>query len=162
MADHRETRPQSTDSASSSVGVAVPPARRSEFGAAVLTLALWALLIDMAVETFQSGAPVRWWVAGVASTYLLLTALLLWRPAARERFGWSRRATAALFVLIGLLALTAWLPGGLTNGVRMLRQPTSIVLSVVSALAVVGAGIVLIGLRLVPWWGRIALGILAL
>ena len=65
-------------------------------------------------------------------------------------------------MLLGLLAFTAWLPGGLTNGVAMLRQPTSVVLSTVSALAVGAAGLVLVRVRVLPWWGLATVGVLAL
>ncbi len=148
------------DAATSVIATPAPSGRR-EFGAALLSILLWALLIDAAVETFLSGAPVRWWVTGIAATYLSLTAVVLWRGP-RDRFGWSRRATASFFVLLALLAATVWLPEGLTNGVAMLRQSTSVVLSAVSALAVAVAWLVLVRVRFLPWWGRAAVGLLAL
>lgn len=161
MSDQKDVQPQSPQAASSAITTAASPASRpSELGAGALTLVLWLLLIDAAVETFLSGAPVRWWVAGVAAAYLGLTAVV-WR-ASGDRFGWSMRATASFFVFLALLAATVWLPGGLTKGVALLRQPTSVVLSAVSALAVGLAGLVLVRVRLLPWWGRVALGVLAL
>jgi hypothetical protein len=134
--------------------------RQRELGAAALTVVLWLLLIDVAVETFMNGAPVRWWVAGVVAAFLSLAAVVSWRGS--NRFGWSRSATASFFVLLGLLAWTVWLPDGLTNGVAMLRQPTTIILSAVSALAVAAAGLMLVRVRFLPWWGRAAFGLLAL
>lgn len=161
MSDQKNVQPQPPPAATSATTTAAAPAgTRSELGAAALTFVLWLLLVDAAVETFLSGAPVRWWVAGVVAAYLGLTAVV-WR-ASGDRFGWSRRATASLFVLLGLLAGTAWLRDGLTNGAAMLRQPTSVVLSAVSALAVAAAGLVLVRGRFLPWWGRTALGLVAL
>lgn len=162
MSDHQDPERPSTQSAQASIVTAAPPIprRHSELGAAALTIALGLLLIDAAVETFLSGAPVRWWVVGVVAVFLTLIAGVLWRGSA-NRFGWPRRVTASCFVLLGLLAWTVWLPDGLTNGVAMLRQPTSVVLSAVSALAVAAAGLVLVRVRFLPWWGRAALGLLA-
>ena len=127
----------------------------------IAALLLSLLLLDAAVETFSSGAPVRWWVAGVVAAYLGLAVVAL-RRGPDTLVSRSRYATAAVFVLLGLLAWTAWLPDGLTNGVVMLRQPTSAILSAVSALAVAVAGLVLVRLRFLPWWGRAVLGLLAL
>ena len=126
MNDQQAMQPQPPPAASSVTTTAAPAGRLSEIGAAGLTLVLWALLVDAAVETFLSGAPVRWWVAGIVAAYLGLAAVV-WR-ASGDRFGWSRRATASLFVLLGVLALSAWMPDGLTHGVRMLKQPAGIVL----------------------------------
>jgi len=160
MNDQEAVQPQPPPAASAVTTAPAPASRLSEVGAAGLTLVLWALLADAAVETFLSGAPVRWWVAGVVAAYLGLTAAV-WRSSG-DRFGWPVRATASFFVLLGLLAFTAWLPEGLIDGVRMLRQPTSTVLSAVSALAVVAAGLVLVRARVLPWWGLAAVGFLAL
>lgn len=162
MSDHQNPERPSTQSSQASVVTAAPPVsrRRDELGAAALTIVLCLLLIDAAVETFLGGAPVRWWVAGVVAVYLGLTAFV-WR-ASGDRFGWSMRATASFLALLGVLALTAWLPDGLTNGVAMLTQPTSVVLSAVSAIAVAVAGLLLLRVRFLPWWGRAALGLLAL
>ena len=121
---------------------------------------LWALLVDAAVETFLSGAPVRWWVAGIVAAFLGSAIVALRVP--RTRVSWSSHATASVLVLLGLLAWTAWLPEGLIHGVQMFRQPTPVVLSAVSALAVAVAGLVLVRLNWLPWWGRAVLGLLAL
>jgi len=163
MSDSQPPEPSPTQGSQASSVKAPPqvPRRQSELGAAALTIVLCLLLIDAAVETFVSGAPVRWWVAGVAAAFLSLIAGVLWRGPA-NRFGWSSRATASVFVLLGLLAGTVWLRDGLTNGVAMLRLPTSVILSTVSALAVAAAGLMLVRVRFLPWWGRAALGLLAL
>ena len=105
-------------------------------GVAALAIILYAALVDAAIETFLSGSPVRWWVAGAVALYFALTlALWRWDRPRWERLGWSSRATAGFFVLLGVLTLTAWLHGGLTDGVRLLGQPTSTVLATITAAA---------------------------
>jgi len=135
---------------------------RSEFGAAAFTIVFYALLVDAAVETFLSGSPIRLLVVATVAAYMTLT-VGTWRFGGplRGRFGRSAHASASFYVLVALLVATAWLPEGLIRGVTLLRQPTSVVLSAVSAIAVAYAGIVLTRARLLPWWGRAALGALA-
>src|ERR1700686_1295248 len=88
--------------------------------AAGLAIALYIVVIDAAVETFLSGSPVRWWVVGVVATYLALSVgLWRYRRPLWQRMGWSASASASFFLLLGLLAFTAWLPGGLRDGVRV-------------------------------------------
>ena len=86
---------------------ATPSARaaRRETRARILTVLLSLLLLDAAVETFSSGAPVRWRVAGVVAAYLGLAVVV--RPRVPDTLvSWSRLATASVFVLLGLLAWT--------------------------------------------------------
>ena len=139
--DTKEQPPLRESSAAASAPAA--QTRGSEPGAAALTIGLWLLLADAAVETFSSGAPVRWWVAGVVAAYLGLAVVV------RRRVSWGRQATAAVFVLLGLLA-DRLVARRATNGVVMLRQPTPAVLSAVSALAVAVAGLVLVRLKVLP------------
>lgn len=161
MVDNKDAQPSNLTSATTSVPAA--PAQRKELGAAVLTVLFSLLLIDAAVETFLSGAPVRWWVAGVTSTYLAVV-LLFWRSSVRlrDRISWPARRNASFVTLVGLFALTAYLPGGLTEGVRILGQPTSTVLALISGLAVAGAGLAIIRAGLLPWWGAVAVGLFAI
>ncbi len=130
-----------------------PPSTR-ELGFATLSILLYLLLIDTAVETFLSGAPVRWIIAGTVAGYGALS-VLLWRRA-----GWAVKATVSLLVLLGLLAATAWRPEGLSHGMTLLRQPTSTVLAVISALAVMLSGSILVRLKFVPIPARAAIGVL--
>src|SRR5438270_14030154 len=99
---------------------------------AALALSMSLLLLDAAIETFVSGSPVRWWAAGVVAAYIALSSLL-WK---RKTFTWAATASAAFITLTALLAFTAWLPGGLTDGLRLLGQPTSRVWSLVTSAAI--------------------------
>jgi hypothetical protein len=136
--------------------------RRTEFGAAALAILFYALLVDATVETFLSGSPVRWWTTVTIAGYAALT-IAIWRawPSAWARFDWGRRATASLFLVLGLLAVSAWLPGGLSDGVTLLRQPMSTVLSLVTAFAIALAAFNIIRFGFVPLWPRLMSGLLA-
>lgn len=117
-----------------------PVARRARTALGVAgTVAANALLIDAAIETVLSGAPVRWWIAGAVLAYLASTVLLWWwayrggkTTPALETFGFG-----AAYLLLGLTAASAWSPAGLDHGLRLAGQPTATVLAIVSALATV-------------------------
>lgn len=159
----QSTVPSSVKIRHDSVATASPgsPTRRGKLGVASFTFALWVVLIDAAVETFLSGSPVRWWVAGTAVAFLCLVGVAL--PFRRRvGLGWSQLATASSFVVLGTIALTAWLPHGSTNGVRIFQQPTSAVFSGISMLALVIAGVMCIRTPSLPLWGRAACGLLAM
>src|SRR5436190_1458904 len=124
---------------------------RSQLATTTLAIALYLVLVDAAVETVLSGSSVRWWVVGVVAMYLALS-LWLWRgrPSVWQRIGWPVRASASFFLLMGLLVFTGWLPGGLTNGIRVAGAQTSTVLSLLTAVAIVLAGVSLVR-RSWPW-----------
>ena len=105
-------------------------------GAIALAFLLYALLADAAIETFASGSSVRWWVAGIIVVYTAASVVLWRRPRLWDRLGWRNRAAASFFLLLGLLAFTAWLPGGQVAGVELAAQPTSTVFTAVTAVAV--------------------------
>src|ERR1700686_115640 len=93
------------------------PRRPLAIAILILAIALYVAVIDAAVETFRSGSPVRWGVVGVVGAYLALSVgLWRYRRPAWQRMGWSACASASFFLLLGLLAFTVWLPGGLTDG----------------------------------------------
>lgn len=133
----------------------------SQRGPAALAVTLSVLLFDAAVETFVTGSPVRWWVAGIVAAYVALGAFL-WqrRPSTWQRFGWSARASASFFLLLGLLTFTAWLPSGLTDGIRLLAQPTSRVLSLLTTAVIALAGTSLVRLSWLPRWAKVVIGLL--
>lgn len=131
-------------------------ARLDELGWATLAALLFALLIDAAVETVMGGSPVRWWVAG-AVVLLGGVLALLWR-----RSTWPTRALAAAFTLLAALAFTAWRPGGLEQGLTLLRLPTATLLAGVTGLAVILAVFLVARIRFVPVAARWAAGIIAL
>jgi transglutaminase-like putative cysteine protease len=137
----------------------VPPQQR--FSADVLAFVFYALALDIAIETFWSGSSVRWWVVAVVVVYLAVCGLARWQTeGVPGRFRPVAGSTASLFVVLGLLAGTAWLPGGLTDGVRALRQPTPIVMSAVTGIAIAMAGVTLIRSAFVPSAGKWLVGAL--
>jgi len=112
-------------------------------------------LLDTAVETFLSGAPVRLAVVVAVAIFFALLAIA-WR-----RTQWTTRAIGSLLFFLVLLVGTAWLPGGLDRSIVLVRQPTSSVLAAITGLAVLAAGISLVRLPM-PLWFRsvgIALGV---
>jgi len=137
--------------------------RRAKLGAAALTVVLYALLADAAVETFLSGSPVRWGVAATVATYMALT-VCLWRFGGSlwNRFEWSARASASFLVLLGLLAATAWLPDGLTSGLTVLGRPTEAVFASFTALAILAGAARVASVSRVPMWMRTGVVLLAL
>ena len=134
----------------------------SPLAAAGLAIALYIAVMDAAVETFLSGSPVRWWVVGGVAAYLAASAALWrYRPSVWQRMGWSARASASFFLLLGLLAFTVWLPGGLTDGIRVAGQSTSRVLSLFTTVVIGLAGVSLVRLSWLPRWAKVAAGLLA-
>jgi len=134
--------------AEAAVGGSVTPSPRGSglaaAGWAVTAIVALLALVDVAVETFWSGSPVRWWVAPPVIAFVVLSAWL-WKPGGlgAKRWGWEGAAAWSAGGFLFLLAVTAWLPEGQTNGVRLLLQPTATVLTLVTAAAVVLAGFVL-------------------
>ena len=138
------------------------PTPSSPLAVASLAIALYIAVIDAAVETFRGGSPARWWVVGAVVAYLAISVgLWRYRPSEWQRMGWSGRASASFFLLLGLLAFTVWLPGGLTDGLRVAGQPTSRVLSLFTAVVIVLAGLSLVRLSWLPRWAKIVAGLLA-
>ena len=128
----------------------------------MLAFVLYALLLDIAIETFWSGSPVRWWVVAVAVVYLALCGFIRWREAkVPEKLRPVAGPTASLLVILGLLAVTAWLPAGLTEGVRVLRQPTAVVLATLVAAGVALSAIALATWNTLPRGVRIGFGVIA-
>jgi hypothetical protein len=106
-------------------------------GTTVLAAVIVFALLDAVVETVWSGSPIRWWVAPPV-IFFIAAILWLWRPggALLRRTGPGSAASTLVGGLLLLLAATAWLPGGQTDGVRMLGQPTAAVLAAAMAAAV--------------------------
>jgi transglutaminase-like putative cysteine protease len=112
--------------------------------AAAIALLLSAALADAAIETVRSGAPVRWWaVAAVAGYFVAIGSLWRWGRWRFDRAGWTRTANVAFVLLAALLPATAWGPDGLDRGLRFIGQPTPVLLSAASAVAIAGAAFVL-------------------
>lgn len=123
---------------------------------AALAILLYLLLADAVVETILNQSPVQWIVLGTMAAYFIVSAAL-WRY-----MSWSARVAASILVVLALAAGTAWLPGGLTHGIALLRQPTETILAAVTGLALLLAILILVRWKFVPLWGRVALGVIAL
>jgi hypothetical protein len=132
-----------------------PPATTRGALAPAAAICLYLVLLDALVETWWSGSGVRVWLAGTAGLLIAVTALL-WR-----RTTWSSRAALAATALLAGVATTAYLPGGLTFGVRIAGGATSVVLSAIASLAVAAAGITVWQFRPLPRPLRAALAIVA-
>jgi hypothetical protein len=128
---------------------------------AALAIVLYLAIADAAVETLLRDSPLRWWIAGAAALYLVLCAGV-WRlmPKLWRRLNWVDQAGLSLVVLLALMSVTAWMPGGLDQGLNLLGQPTAIVLALVSAAVVALSGIFLARLPFVPLSGKIVAGFL--
>jgi hypothetical protein len=133
-----------------------PPSALGQPGIAALAGVLGLVLLDLAIETFLAGSPVRWIAAGVVATCAALGVLL------RRRLSAPAVAWSALFVLLGLVAVAAWMPNGTTAGVVVLRQPTSRVLAAVAVIGVVLASLTIARLKFLPLPGKAIVGLVAL
>jgi len=131
--------------------------RRFRMDAAVVAAAVGlAIFLDAAIETFLAGSLVRWWVVGAAALYILATA-----ATCRSRIGWRGRVAIGSIGMMALVAVTAWGPAGLSDGIRIAGQPTTRVLAVLAGIGVTLAGLVLIRLELAPLAVRVAVGAIA-
>jgi hypothetical protein len=132
------------------------PSGRPPLTALLAAAASGALFIDAAVETFAAGAAVRWWMVGAAVLYAGVTAVT-WR----RHIGWQGRLAIGVLGLLGVIAATAWGPGGLADGVRLFGQPTTRVLALLAAAGVGLAGVALVRVPALPMAARVAAGAIA-
>jgi hypothetical protein len=133
-----------------------------QIAALFATLVALVALLDAAIETVIGGSPVRWWVAPPAVALVVLV-VFLWRPGGplARRLGWTGAAVTTLGGLGVLVAASAWMPGGLENGIRIAAQPTAVVLSALSLGAVALSAAVTLRARALPLWFRLAVAALA-
>jgi hypothetical protein len=124
-------------------------------------LALDALVIDAAYETWRSGSPLRLTVVLVTAAFVALT---LWVVSQGGRIGgrgWLTDPAAPLIVLLGFLIAATGSREGAARGLVMLRQPTPIVLAGTMLALVLLATFRLIGPPGVrAWWARLSLAAL--
>jgi hypothetical protein len=127
--------------------------------AAVSLVLLNLLVLDTAVETWRSSSPLKGWVALATAVYL---AAVLWalsqgaRPAVR---GWLAQPPAPLLFFLGLLVATTSMTDGMTNGLRLLGQPTPTVLLATMLGLVVLAGLRLITANRLTAWIKLIFGV---
>jgi hypothetical protein len=122
----------------------------------ILAVGLYLLLVDVALETVLSGSPLRWFVAGIVAGYLAVSVVL------QRRFGWGATAACSLIVLAATIALSAWLPAGLSHGIVALRQSSAVLLSAATVLAILLAAFVAARLNVLPVAGRVVAAGLAI
>jgi Transglutaminase-like superfamily len=148
--------PPSSDSRSP-LSVAPEGSKTSSIAAIAIAGVGAAVMIDLAVETFIGESALRWWAVAAAAVYLALTV-----AARRRNIGWSSQLTIVLVFALGLAAATAWLPAGLANGIRLAGQPTSRVLSGLTAGALVVAIVIVLRATILPLAVRLVISLLAL
>ncbi len=132
-----------------------------KIGTGLVYLLLHLALIDVAVETFVSDSPIRWWVVGVTLGYLaLLVSFRFGMPALWARVPIGAKLTAGLLVLLGLVVAAVWMPGGFETGLRAGAQPTHRVYAALTAVALLLAMALLLTMRRLPVALRIGLVLL--
>jgi peroxiredoxin len=127
----------------------------AKIGFAALALLLYAGVAAAAVETFLAESSLRWVTVGTAGAYAVITALI-WRWTR-----WAVRAALSFLVLVALLAFAAWSTQGADPGIVLAQQPTSVLLSVFTAVAIALGGVLLTVRRGLPVVVRIVAGLLA-
>lgn len=123
-------------------------------GLLLVRLALDAALVDVAVETWFSGSPVKLWVAGPVALYIVLSVWALMAGARLAAPGIVTQTPAAGYVFLGILAALTQDPAGLTVGLRFLKQPTPVVLAGMVGLVSVLAALRFVQQKGTPWWVR--------
>ncbi|HEY3380574.1 MAG TPA: hypothetical protein VGK32_02340 [Vicinamibacterales bacterium] len=98
-------------------------------GAVLVRLALDAVVIDAAYETWNSPSPIRIGVVAATAVYFLLSLWVLSKGGRIGGRGWLTDPLAPLFLLLLFLVAATWTLGGVSLGVTVLRQPTPVVLA---------------------------------
>lgn len=109
-----------------------------------LFAAMSVLLVDALAETQAAGAPGRWWLTAI----IVLHALVV--TASWRRTTWTDKTRLSIVTLAAALAVTAWLPDGLSNGVHLATLSTSTVLCMSAATACVWAAVTAVRVRRWP------------
>jgi hypothetical protein len=126
-------------------------------GILALRLALDALLIDAAYETWRSASPLRTIVVLVTAAFVLLTLWVLSQGGRIGGRGWLTDPAAPLVLLLGLLVAASGSRDGVAHGIVMLGQPANAVLAGTMVLLVALATFRLVGPAGVrTWWARLA------
>ncbi len=162
LEDLKAGRPPGTRTAVGSPAIAQETvvARRTKpplwgrLGASSLAILFDLLLLDLAIETYLRGSSARRLVDIVVGAYFVLT-VWLWR-----KMGWLVKAALSSLLLLALFAYAAWQPTDFREGIVLLGQTTSILLSVVTGGAVAFAGIALARLKFLRLPGSLVVALL--
>lgn len=100
-----------------------------------LFTAISLLLADALAETHAAGAPSRWWLTAIVVIHALAV------TASWRRTTWTERTRLSIVTVATALAVTAWLPEGLSNGIRLATLSTSTVLCLSAGAACVWAAL---------------------
>lgn len=119
-----------------------------------VSVLLYLLLVDLAVETFLDDAAVWPWVAGTVVVYLAASAYV-WR-----RVDSFTKTFLSSVVLFGLVTVSVWFPGGVTRGVEVLGLSTSLLLSSLSFLVLAFFTTVILRSGYLPDWARLGIALL--
>lgn len=142
---------------------AVTPPRRRKAPRVVFSavaLLLYALLVDTALETYQSASSLRLYVVLPVALYVIFTVWLI-RQHRSSRPGPIASIWLSSFLFLAMLAVTASMPDGLDAGMRVATLPTATLLSIATAAVIALALVSLtIGSPLPPA-GRVAAGLAA-
>ncbi len=137
--------------------------RASRLGVLSVRLALDALLIDAAWETWRSSSPLRAAVALGTAGFVALTLWVLSQGGRIGGRGWLTDPAAPLILLLAFLVAASGSREGAASGVVMLGQPTAVVLVGTLAVLVTFAAFRLAGpAGFNAWWARLLLAGLGL
>jgi hypothetical protein len=132
--------------------------RAGRLGVLSLRLALDALLIDAAWETWRSPSPLRVAVALGTAAFAALTLWVLSQGGRVGGRGWLTDPAAPLILLLAFLVAATGSRDGAARGVVMLGQPTSVVLvGAMAALASLAAFRLIGPAGFKAWWARLLL-----
>ncbi|HEX7485925.1 MAG TPA: hypothetical protein VF332_07220 [Vicinamibacterales bacterium] len=133
------------------------PGRARRLGILFVRLALDALLIDAAFETWRSPSPLRTIIVLVTAAFVVLTLWVVSQGGRVGGRGWLTDPAAPLIVLLGFLVAATGSADGLARGVVMLGRPANAVLVGTMLLLVLLAVFRLVGPAGVrTWWARLA------
>jgi hypothetical protein len=132
--------------------------RVSRLGVLSVRLALDALLIDAAWETWRSPSPLRMAVALCTAGFIALTLWVLSQGGRIGGRGWLTDPAAPLILLLAFLVAATGSSEGAARGVVMLGQPTAVVLVGTLTVLVALAAFRLAGpAGFKAWWARLLL-----
>jgi hypothetical protein len=129
-------------------------------GVVAVRIVFDALVLDAAYETWMSPSPIRAGVVVATAVYFTLTIWVLSKGGRIGGPGWLTDPATPLILLLGFIVAATWSPAGVTGGLVMLQQPTSLVLAGATLLVTVLAAYRLAGPSgMRAWWARLVVGV---